>query len=246
MGCEAPVNEFEVFAKEFEMTLIDDDRQALDAALLDPRKVLLLLAGPTISVASRVHTYIQAEMDMDANEDYFQILDQENILTPKEREAWFGGADEHYATVRTANTEVAAVGRTGMLLGASGPSGIKIRKAMSRRRTILRRDRGRLDESLADPTARILLVSGRNPSRAQKVHDEAHWLVQLPTWQVYMVRKLSLLTPVESGDWFGGELQRYALVTNGSVEVGGDVEDLCSAGQASRPAIRGVFEGSGA
>jgi len=110
------------------MTVIDQDRSKLDAALEEDGVTLLLISDDPDPVAELVHD--KAEDVAKEWQRAFLVKDLA-VLKPKERETWFE-EEGHFAVVGGKKKVVALRGPISNLMLPSGkPSGVEIRWAFN-------------------------------------------------------------------------------------------------------------------
>lgn len=112
------------------MSVIDQDRGPLDAALDDPDSVLLLLVGDALSDAQAIHDECARLTDKPWRQAF--VLRDPALLTTAERRRWVG-SPERYAYHRVEGDVDGDRGPTTELLRVNGePSILRIRGGFAR------------------------------------------------------------------------------------------------------------------
>ena len=115
------------------MTILRQDRGALDAALAQPALALLLLSGPDAGTARAVHDYADGLTRETPWRQVFLLTDLA-VLTADETARWFQGQTGRWVGLQTSHAD--AVGRSGTveeLLDAAGaPDPFLVRRAFRR------------------------------------------------------------------------------------------------------------------
>ncbi len=117
--------------------------------------------------------------------------------------------------------------------------------------SVVQGNRAGLDQALEDDRLTVILLSGSPSGAAGKIYDRITQVIEQPFRKAFLIISLDVLSPAERSKWFGGDVERFAVIGGKGrvVAVQGSTSELMLSNGTypSTLAIRRVFaRGDGA
>ncbi len=83
-----------------------------------------------------------------------------------------------------------------------------------------------LEKALEDQRLTVMVLSGSPSSDAGKIYDRITQVIDAPFRKAFLITSLEVLLPSERSEWFGGDMERFAV-------IGGEERKVVTRGPAS-------------